>query len=106
MKERREYPRYEIEVPVTLRTNGKLIPAATLDLSLGGISVLTDFNEEIAEGDVEIVMDLSNELKDISIRGNILRFKKGIAQKVAIQFVPDASKGFRHLENFLVSRYN
>ena len=52
--ERRESPRFEMELPVTLRTRGKLIPAACLDISKGGILLLTDFNEEIAEGIVEV----------------------------------------------------
>ena len=102
--EKREHPRFEIEVPVTLRTQGKLIPAATLDLSAGGICVLADFNEEIPEGAVEVVMDLSRELKDVSLRGHILRMQRGIGQKVAIQFVPLDSKGYRDLEKFLRNR--
>ena len=103
-QEKRVNPRFEIEVPVTLRTKGKLIPAATLDISSGGISVLADFNEDLNEGPVEVIMDLSDELRDISLRGHILRLKKGIGQKVAIQFVPTDSQSLRSLERFLRNR--
>lgn len=103
MKERREHPRFEMELPVTLRTRGKLIPAATLDLSQGGISVLTDYHEEISEGIVEVVLDLSPKLRDVSIRGRILRFKKSVGQKVAIQFTTPGSQGYKTLEKFLQS---
>ena len=107
VKERRVHPRYDTEVPVTLRTRGKLIPAATLNLSKSGICVLTDYNEEISEGLVEVVLDLSPQLRDVSIRGTILRFQKGIGQKVAIQFnTTNPSQGYKALEKFLTNRYN
>lgn len=102
--ERRESLRHEVELPVTLRTRGKLIPAACLDISKGGILLLTDYNEEISEGVVEIVVDLSPKYKDISLRGRILRFQKSIGQKVAVQFTSTHSKGQQALENFLAEK--
>lgn len=101
MIERRAHPRFEAELPVTLRTRGKLIPAACLDVSRGGILILTDYNEEISEGLVEVVIDLSPKNKDVSLRGRVLRFQKGIGQKVAIQFTSPFSKGHQTLENYL-----
>ncbi len=104
--ERRENTRLEMELPVTLRTRGKLIPAACLDISKGGILILTDYNEEIGEGVVEVMIDLSPKYRDVSLRGRILRFQKAIGQKVAIQFSSTDSKGQQTLENFLAEKIN
>lgn len=104
MNEKRMHKRYELEVPATLRTNGKLIPASTVDLSRGGICLLADYREEIPEGIVEVIMDLSQEFRDVSLRGYVLRRQKGIGQKVAIQFTTSNSKGHSILEKFLATR--
>lgn len=106
MIERREHPRFEMELPITLRTRGKLIPAACLDISQGGVCLLTDYNEEISEGLVELVIDLSPTYRDVSLRGRVLRFQKTIGQKVAIQFTTPDSKGQQTLKNFLERQVN
>lgn len=106
IQERRAHRRFEIEVPVTLRVHGKLIPAASLDVSLGGISVLIDFDSDLQEGPVEIVMDLSPNHRDVSLMGRILRFQKEYGKKVGIQFVEPKNKELNALDNFLNSRYN
>ncbi|OGQ05709.1 MAG: hypothetical protein A2W61_00135 [Deltaproteobacteria bacterium RIFCSPLOWO2_01_44_7] len=101
MKEKRVYPRYEMELPATLRSQGKLIPAATLNVSKGGICLLADFNAEIIEGPCEVVVDLSEKFRDVALSGQILRFHKAIGQRVAVQFNKSESKGFKSLEKFL-----
>ena len=106
MKERRQHRRFEVEIPVTLRTQGRFIPAVALDISSGGICLLADFNEEIPEGPAEVVMDLNMELKDVALQGQVLRHHKSIGQKVAIQFTNPSSAHFRSLERFLASRFN
>ena len=106
MIERREHPRYEMELPVTLRTRGKLIPAACIDISQGGVCLLTDFTEEIEEGLVEVVIDLTPRYRDISLRGRILRFNKGVGQRVAVQFTSPDSKGLQTLKSFLSRQVN
>lgn len=103
VKEKRKHPRFEMEVPVTLRNKGKLIPAASLNLSAGGICVLTDFNEVIQEGETEVVVDLPPKFHDVSLRGNILRYEKGIGQKVAIQFTKSSQAGRKTLQKFLAN---
>lgn len=100
-QDKRQHPRFELEVPVTLRTKGKLIPAASLNLSLGGICVLTDYNEKIAEGETEVVVDLPPNFHDVSLRGKILRHEKGIGQRVAIQFTKKSQAGQKTLQKFL-----
>lgn len=106
MIEKRKHPRYEMELPVTLRTRGKLIPAACIDISHGGVCLLTDYNEEIDEGVVEVIIDLSPHYRDISLRGRILRFQKGVGQRVAVQFTSPDSKGLQTLKNFLTRQVN
>lgn len=106
MIERRTHPRLEMDLPVTLRTKGKLIPAACLDISQGGICLLTDFNEEIGEGVVEVVIDLTPNYRDVALRGRVLRAQKAIGQKVAIQFSSPNSRGQQILEKFLFDKVN
>lgn len=106
MIERRVHSRMEMDLPVTLRTRGKLIPAACLDISQGGICLLADFNEEISEGVVEIIIDLSPKFRDVSLRGRVLRSQKGIGQRVAVQFTSLSSKGSQALDSFLQEKIN
>lgn len=106
MIERRVHPRYEMDLPLTLRTRGRLIPAACIDISQGGICLLTDYNEEIDEGVVEVVLDLTPRYRDISLRGRVLRSQKTIGQKVAIQFTSPESKGLQTLTSFLSNQVN
>lgn len=101
MIERRLHPRHEMELPVTLRTKGRLIPAACVDLSLGGACLLTDYNEEIADGVVEVIIDLSPQFRDVALRGRVLRFQRGIGQRVAVQFTSPDSSGYKTLAKFL-----
>lgn len=101
MKEKRKHPRFEMEVPVTLRADGRFIPASTINVSRGGICLLTDYSEAIKKGAAEVIIDLSSKERDVALRGRILRFEKGIGQKVAIQFTNLASKGRQSLEQFL-----
>ncbi len=106
MEERRVHKRFDVEVPVTLRTKGKLIPAASLDLSLGGIAVLAEFDADLQEGPVEIIMDLSPNQRDVALMGHILRLNKEYGQKVGIQFVESRQKELNALKKFLENRYN
>lgn len=101
-KERRKHKRVEMEMPVTLRTQGRLLPASTVNVSLGGVCLLTDYNEKISEGLTEVLFDLPKKLKDVSLTGKILRFEKGIGQKVAVQFTRPFSKGHQTLTKFLL----
>lgn len=101
MVEKRKHRRFEMELPVTLRTKGRLVPAATVNLSLGGVCLLTDYNEQIELGDAEIVVDLDQTRRDIPLRGKVLRFEKGIGQKVAIQFTDSSAGSQKSLEVFL-----
>lgn len=106
MIERRQHPRYEMDLPLTLRTRGRLIPAACIDISPGGICLLTDYNEEIEEGVVEVVIDLTPRYRDVSLRGRVLRSQRAIGQKVAIQFTSPESKGLQTLTSFLSNQVN
>lgn len=106
MIERRTHPRYEMELPVTLRARGKLIPAACIDISEGGACLLTDFTEEVEEGVVEVVIDLSPRYRDVSLRGRILRFNKGVGQRVAVHFTSPDSQGMQTLRSFLTRQVN
>lgn len=104
MKERRTHPRFEIELPVTFHANQQQIPAACVDVSLGGICLLTEYTQEIPTKEVELKIGLPSYFYDITLRGKIIRKQKGIGQRVAIEFLPDQAKGFQYLKSFLENR--
>lgn len=101
--DKRKHKRYEMELPVTLRTEGRFVPAATINISQGGMCLLTDYQEKIHTGEAEVVLDLSRDQRDVSVRGRILRFEKGIGQRVAVEFLPD-TQGQKALGHFLKSK--
>ncbi|MDZ4224776.1 MAG: PilZ domain-containing protein, partial [bacterium] len=75
-------------------------------LSLGGMAVLVDFDSDLAEGPVEIIMDLSPHHRDVSLMGRVLRSQNEYGKKVGIQFVAPEIKEANTLQNFLNSRCN
>lgn len=102
-QERRLHRRFEVELPITLRAQGKLIPAATLDISLGGICLLTELQQDVGDGNVEVVVDLAPHVRDVALSGNVLRSQNGLAKKVAIRFQAPSSD-LQSLQTFLSSR--
>lgn len=72
MAEKRNYPRLDVKLPVTLRYKGRLIPATMLNLSCGGMCVKAEGVELAGDAKVEVVFDLDENKKDISINGRVM----------------------------------
>lgn len=102
--ERRRNPRVVVDVPVTLRYKGRFIPAVTKDISVSGLSVLTNDPAISNEGAVEVVADLSYQLKDVALTGTIVRVTSGREKTIAIRFTNPKSPGFFRLEEFVKNR--
>lgn len=104
--ERRQHKRLPVNLPVTLRYKGSLIPATALNISCGGVCLSTDNPDVVGGGDVEIVMDLSREEPDVSVRGKIVRINPGTQKKVGIQFTNLFSIGHKAIEKFIQRNRN
>jgi c-di-GMP-binding flagellar brake protein YcgR len=99
--DRRESPRFSIHLPVTLRHNGKLIPATTENMSCGGMSLSTAVSQLTIGGNVEVVVDLTEIERDVTLRGTVVRLDPQDHKKMGIQFVNLLSGGHTQLQRFL-----
>lgn len=101
MQERRRFKRLDVNLPVTLRCRGNLIPATVLNISCGGMCLFTDNPEVTDENNVEVIVDLSAAELDISVRGKIVRTTSGMQKKVGIRFTNLYSVGHKVLEKYI-----
>ncbi len=76
MFEKRRYQRLAVTLPVTLRYQGRLIPATMLNLSCGGACIRTDAVDLDAESSVELIFDINDQHSDVSMRGNVVHRAK------------------------------
>lgn len=106
MRERRQFKRLKIDLPVTIRYKGNLIPATALNISCGGMCLATDSPEVVGNDDVEIILDLSAAELDISIRGKVVRINPGVSKKVGVQFTNLFSLGHKAIERFIQKNKN
>lgn len=106
MSERRLHKRLNINLPVTLRYRGDLIPATALNISCGGICLATEETEVIDDNNVEVIIDLAASELDVSVRGKIVRVSEGRQKKVGIQFTNLYSIGHQTIEKFIQKHKN
>ena len=87
MPEKRRYSRISINLPVILRHGGKLIPATLENISSGGMYLKTEKTRISTDRPVEIIFDLSNANRDVSMRGQVTRVEDADDKSgVGIQF--------------------
>lgn len=102
--ERRESPRVPVQLPVTLRHNGCLLPAQTVNISCGGMCLAASSAEIVIKGPIEIILDLTATERDITLRGEVLRVNGQDSSELAIQFVNRLAEGHSALQKFLKNR--
>lgn len=102
--EKREYPRLDIRLPVTLRYGGRLIPATALNVSCGGMLLATPGGEVTANANVEVIFDLSEIERDVTLRGEIVRIGRGVEDRVGMRFTNLFALGHRTLSRHLRRR--
>lgn len=71
MIDKRHNPRLKVNLPVVLRHRGRFIPATMLNLSCGGMYLKTDDEDISDDSPVEVIFDLDNERRDLSVSGQI-----------------------------------
>jgi c-di-GMP-binding flagellar brake protein YcgR len=75
MSEKRRYSRISVDLPVILRHGGKLIPATLENISSGGMYLKTGKTQISTDRPVEIIFDLSESNRDVSMRGQVTRIE-------------------------------
>lgn len=103
MGEQRKYPRLKVNLPVTIRYHGHLIPATALNVSCGGMCLSTDNPEVTGDDNVEVIFDISSADLDVSVRGRIVRVTPGMQKKVGVQFTNLYSIGHQAIERYVQS---
>ncbi len=106
MQERRQHKRLGLNLPVTLRYRGSLIPATALNISCGGMCLTTDSPEVAGSGDVEVIFDLSATELDVSVRGQIVHLDPGANKKIGVQFTNLYSLGHKAIERYIQKNRN
>ena len=104
--DRRRFPRLDVTLPVTMRYNGRLIPATALNVSCGGMCLSVDRHDIMAEGKVEVIFDLPSNDRDITLRGTVVRVESGALQQVGIQFTNLYSLSHETLEKYINHHQN
>ncbi len=108
MKDKRRFKRLNVELPVTLRCGGRLIPATTLNISCGGAFVSLDSENVPAANNpkIEVIIDLSKEERDVSLRGEVTRVEGEKGSRVGIKFTNLYTVGHQTLEKFINRNLN
>lgn len=104
--EKRRHPRVALDLPVTVRHKGKLIPATAVNVSCGGMYLVTEGETLSENSSVEITFDLNEETRDVSLCGVISRVEKTDRPRIGVQFGSFFSAGHRALREFLRKHLN
>lgn len=108
MNDKRLYPRIELELPVTLRHNGRLLPATMLNLSCGGMCIRTEGYHLTNSTPVEVVFDLDEKTRDVSVRAQIMHiFDENAGEsKAGLQFINIFSTSHKAIQEYLRKNLN
>lgn len=106
MQEKRRYPRLSLALPVTMRHQGRLIPATLLNISCGGVCLNAAGADVSSAAPVELIFDLDEHHRDVALRGRITRVEHGESCTVGIQFSNLFSESYRAVEAFLRTHLN
>jgi hypothetical protein len=99
--EKRRHRRVSVDLPVTIRHKGKLIPATALNVSCGGMYLETE-GEGLSENTpIEVTFDLNGESRDVSLCGVVSRVETAPRPRVGVEFANFFSAGHKALREFL-----
>lgn len=102
MLEKRRHRRLDVDLPVILRYKGRLLPATILNLSCGGMCLRAEGEGIAADGNVEVIFDLGEERRDLSLRGRVTRVEETAdAASMGVQFTNLFSASHRAVEEYL-----
>lgn len=103
--EKRRYRRVALDIPVTIRYKGNLMPALALNVSSGGMYIKANTENEVIDGPIEVSFDLDKDNKDLSLSGNVARVEKSDSIYIGVQFKNPFSSSYKTLREFLTKNY-
>ena len=107
MLEKRRYRRLDVNLPVTLRHNGRLLPATMLNVSCGGMHLKAEAADLTSDGAIEVIFDLGGEKRDLSMRGRITRVEAGAEEaNVGVEFTNLFSLSHKAIQEYLRKNLN
>lgn len=107
MLEKRRYRRLDVSLPVTLRHNGRLLPATMLNVSCGGMYLKAEATDFSSDTPIEVIFDLGGEKRDLSMRGRITRVEAGGEDaNVGVQFTNLFSLSHKAIQEYLRKNLN
>lgn len=102
MCEKRRQPRIESDIDAIIRYKGCLHPVVITNISGGGICAHIDDPNIASDDNIEIIFDLDNNLKDLSIRGKVAHVEPSEdGAKIGIQFTGVFSDSFEAIQKYL-----
>jgi hypothetical protein len=104
--EKRRHQRILVDLPVTVRCKGKLIPATALNVSCGGMYLETEAEGLTENAMVEVTFDLNGDTRDVSLCGVISRVEHAPSPRVGVQFASPFSPGHKILRDYLRKNLN
>ncbi len=107
MFEKRQHPRLEVKLPVTLRLGGRLLPATTMNISCGGMCLRVPDATIASSAPVEVILDLDDKKRDVAVTGKITRAaSSGENSLMGLQFTNALSAGRKTIEEYLGKHLN
>lgn len=107
MLEKRRYGRLAVNLPVILRHGGRLIPATALNISSGGMYIQVDRSQISSSRPVEVIFDLDDADRDISMRGQVIRIEDIEDQKgIGVQFTNLFSLSHKAVNEYVKQHLN
>src|SRR3989338_5312346 len=85
-EDRRSSTRFDLHLPVVLRHQGKILEANMVNLSCGGVCLQTNHADLEFSGNVEVMLDLNEQYKDVALTGWIVWSAGEKEQTLGIQF--------------------
>lgn len=102
VSERRHYERVPVQLPVTVRYRGRLIPATARNVSCGGMMLDTSGATFAEQDALELIFDLSALDRDITLRGEVVCSElSDTGRRVGVQFMNLFSIGHEAVTRFL-----
>jgi len=107
MDDRRRHHRIQVTLPVILRHAGRIIPATAVNLSCGGMYIRADQRDIAMDKPVEVIFDLAEGERDVSLRGKITRVdESGETTGLGVQFTNLFSQSHKALTEYLNKHLN
>lgn len=107
MLEKRRHARLNVDLPIILRHGGRILPATALNISCGGMCIRASDSALSNDQPVEIIFDLEETQKDISLCARITRVDSSAnSTDFGVEFTNVFSAGHKAILEYLGKNLN